>query len=262
MPPDWFEGGTGPSTGQFSGVNPDFGQRTQAGKNYGVTMDYSNCDSVIFDGGEAGNTDDDFTGTGGASAAFQVKYKERGSYTWTASCVKNGAVVDTISGSVDVAEGDDARDEGILDGLGACVPNGWQILNPVAYVKGTGCVLHWAFVPDVSSISADMADLKNGADGAIPFSWASAANSSIQSYVSGMFSVSSDSTRSDQCRTGFLWSNNPVTEAIPLNSCTGGSEGISNWIRSALAGLIWMMVGYRIWHSAPWIKGQDTGMPG
>lgn len=44
-------------------------------------------------------------------------------------------------------------------GLSACVPTGWQILNPMSYVKATGCLLHWAFVPEGDGLESHWSDM-------------------------------------------------------------------------------------------------------
>lgn len=40
--------------------------------------------------------------------------------------------------------------------LQGCAPSGWEFLNPLAYVRGGGCVLSWAFVPPEGAVEAQV----------------------------------------------------------------------------------------------------------
>lgn len=66
--------------------------------------------------------------------------------------------------------------------LRACVPTGWAILNPVAFVQGAGCVLVWAFVP--RELPELVAGAGVDASGRVPFSWAFDLGSGLAPLVS------------------------------------------------------------------------------
>lgn len=55
----------------------------------------------------------------------------------------------TVTVTPPVNEGEGATS---AESVTSCAPSGWQWLNPAAYVKATGCLFEWAFVPPESPI--------------------------------------------------------------------------------------------------------------
>lgn len=54
-------------------------------------------------------------------------------------------------------------------GLDDCLPSGWNVLNPFAFIGGLGCVFKYLFIPQESSIS-DLGSLWDEATSKAPFS--------------------------------------------------------------------------------------------
>lgn len=171
------------------------------------------------------------------------------------------------------------------DGLDDCIPSGWNLANPFAYIGGIGCALEWAFVP--SSDAFDVDGLKDTAEGKVPFSWVGA--------VADMGPALEDSLQDP----GDCWGDLGYSEwfASNLDTNTSGEhgwtdggtawdewdaqwgtascgEGMSSgsvgtlthvWapkVRAIFALLIWVALAVRLLRSAPWSKGRDGGEPG
>lgn len=140
--------------------------------------------------------------------------------------------------------------------ISECVPKGWNLLNPFAFIGGIGCALSWAFVPDWDTFSTTAAGKWASLETKAPISWGVAV-------TDGMVELFSwDSTSG-------CWIDLPTFpggQAVGFNASPGTcpSDGAYGGFRPAtiMAALIWIGVAWRIWHSAPWHKGVDSGMPG
>jgi len=102
--------------------------------------------------------------------------------------------------------------------LDACLPSGWSVLNPLAFVGGVGCVLKVLFIPTTLDTSTIATNFQN----AFPFNWIGAMVSGIGAFVTeattATFGIGG--TGADNC--GFA-----VT--VPLHDIPGVG-GDNDWV--------------------------------
>jgi hypothetical protein len=157
MPDDYFTGGYGtdqtPSgwtAGTITGVSADWGATPHAATSYTAITTFSGqCSLLVF-------TVEGLTQASASSPvsprSMSVSFPDSGTVDWAVLCYDNGSpatVTSAWGGTVTVAAGNGGSDGGTFD-LGECVPDGWGLLNPVAYVQGGACVLRWVFIPSES----------------------------------------------------------------------------------------------------------------
>lgn len=146
-----------------------------------ISSDWQNCATTGSTDTTAVNCSD-FSATGSNVSTFRcVLRKTSGdkaivtTYSdltpcalWTSSPTQN--LPDPTTTPTPVDTGDNGSGSGTLQlsppptDLGQCAPSGWGILNPAAYVKGMGCVVTWAFVPNASTLTETLAGLRGDLD--------------------------------------------------------------------------------------------------
>lgn len=126
------------------------------------------------------------------------------------------------------------------EGLG-CIPSGWNVLNPFAWVyQPTRCVLIWAFVPD-SSLSDRWDDLRTDAQSKPPFSVVVWAYSTVAGFFDGFSSAGACGLFPDWDPTG------SGEGALPCEP-PGGSAWALGYSVMQIA--IVVATGFYLWHMA------------
>lgn len=158
------------------------------------------------------------------------------------------------------------------DGLDDCIPSGWSLVNPFAYVGAIGCSLEWAFVPstDMGDVADEFADA--GAD-KVPFSWVASFGALGGTAVNGLDDpgecwVSLETEEGTEAATGVdlpaevdqLWG----TGNCGFDHDDGGLGEVHDkqpMVKAIFGLIMWVALAVRMVNSGPWNKGKDSGGP-
>lgn len=164
------------------------------------------------------------------------------------------------------------------DGLDDCIPSGWSLLNPFAYVGAIGCALEWAFVPNVDTWNVD--DLTELAQERVPFSWLSAVVDGGEELATGLAYDGPGICWNDlgysefyedrfQVGDGATYDGGEWDAQWHTSNCTGFNQAPSGEVthdaapivRNLFIVIIWLALAARLLATAPWSKGRDGGEP-
>jgi hypothetical protein len=106
-------------------------------------------------------------------------------FTGTIPCGGSNAGLPPAEPSGTPIPGSSTSGVGGETGFDSCVPKGWDFLNPLAYVKGTACVLRVAFVPQSGSGTAWTA-FRTAVSARPPFSLVTTAYTFINGIITGI----------------------------------------------------------------------------
>ena len=95
---------------------------------------------------------------------IEVEFAEAKSYAHNFACVSlEGHVTNWVAGDyLPDPESEAIADDLVYQRLQECVPSGWGVLNPVAFVRGLGCVLIFLFKPNASVITEPVQEAVEG----------------------------------------------------------------------------------------------------
>ena len=147
-------------------------------------------------------------------------------------------------------------------GLDACLPSGWNVLNPLALIGGVGCVLKYLFIPSSTTVSS-LGHLWDTVTTHLPFSivtgfvdyipnmW-----SDFQSAVNGVSPLTGGSETSPLCSTT---RGGSMPDGSPFQFCVGGehypftnlsSQAMVGILRAVFLFIIVALFVYAMWRGA------------
>lgn len=149
----------------------------------------------------------------------------------------------------------DWGDGGSGQSLADCVPQGFQLLNPAAYVQGMACVLRWAFIPSGDQVQGVLDDFEETYDARFPFSMVG----DLYEMVDTTVDAAQDGVAGGACpHIDFrplapsqlsAYSQLDVRAPTPTGSGCTGSGGVAgdvggyrNWLRNGSRFGLWFLV--------------------
>jgi hypothetical protein len=163
--------------------------------------------------------------------------------------------------------------------IGDCIPHGWDLLNPLAYVKGSACMFLILFIP--SNTSTAWENFRASVAGHPPWSLVAGGTAMIQGVVTGVNNGnqgnllnggggtihSIDPTQPDTpvpnftpllTFTGADCSGSPYGAVEAPTDCTAGLPAGMGLIRTILRVGLWVGFLFLIWRRANAAMGAHT----